>query len=145
MQAEARLPNVTLVERVADDELEQFLSAADIWLIPYRANVAGVSVPSRFYNLLAAGRPVILVSEPEAEAALIVAEDDLGWVVKPGEPGDLAEAIRVASRTAISPMAARAVAVAGNFDLRPRDGRLSPRRRRNCCGGVKEAPVMKER
>jgi hypothetical protein len=46
---------------------------------------------------------------------LVVAEDDLGWVVKPGEPGDLAEAIRVASGTAISPMAACAVAVAGNF------------------------------
>jgi len=115
LQAEARLPNVTLVDRVADGELEQFLSAADIWLIPYRANVAGVSVPSRFYNLLAAGRPVILASEPEAEAALIVTENDLGWVVKPGEPGDLAAAIRVASRTGISPMAARAVAVAGNF------------------------------
>jgi colanic acid biosynthesis glycosyl transferase WcaI len=115
LQVEARLPNVTLIDRVADGELEQLLSAADIWLIPYRANVAGVSVPSRFYNLLAAGRPVILVSEPEAEAALIVAEDDLGWVVKPGEPLDLAQAIRTASRTGLSSMAARAVAVAGNF------------------------------
>jgi colanic acid biosynthesis glycosyl transferase WcaI len=48
MQAKANLPNITLVERVTDDELEEFLSAADIWLIPYRRNVAGVSVPSRF-------------------------------------------------------------------------------------------------
>ena len=64
MQAEARLANVTLVERVPDGNLEQLLSAADIWLIPYRKNVAGVSIPSRFYNLLAVGRPVVLVSEP---------------------------------------------------------------------------------
>ena len=53
-------------------DLEAFLSAADVWLIPYRRNVAGVSVPSRFYNLLAVGRPVILVSEADAEAALTV-------------------------------------------------------------------------
>ena len=66
---------------------KQFLSAADVWLIPYRKNVAGVSVPSRFYNLLAVGRPVILVSEPDAEAALTVTENDLGWVVPPGTAG----------------------------------------------------------
>ena len=68
LQSEAGLPNVTLVDRVEDGELEQLLSAADIWLIPYRKNVAGVSVPSRFYNLLAVGRPAIVVSEPDAEA-----------------------------------------------------------------------------
>jgi hypothetical protein len=74
-------------------------------------------VPSRFYNLLAVGRPVILVSEPEAEAALIVAENHLGWVVKPGASDELAQAIRLASRAEISPMAERAVAAAGNFVL----------------------------
>jgi glycosyltransferase involved in cell wall biosynthesis len=117
LQAEAKLANVTLVDRVADAELEAFLSAADVWLIPYRRNVAGVSVPSRFYNLLAVGRPVILVSEPEAEAALIVAESRLGWVVMPGASGELAETIRAASRTAASPMAERAMAAAENFAL----------------------------
>jgi len=70
MQAGANLPNVSLVERVPEQDLEAFLSAADAWLIPYRKDLAGVSVPSRFYNLLAIGRPVILVSEANAEAAL---------------------------------------------------------------------------
>jgi glycosyltransferase involved in cell wall biosynthesis len=115
LQAEAKLANVTLVDRVADAELEAFLSSADVWLIPYRRNVAGVSVPSRFYNVLAVGRPVILVSEPEAEAALIVAENRLGWVVMPGASGELAEAVRAASRSEASPMAARAVAAAGSY------------------------------
>ena len=72
MQSDAKLPNVTLVERVPEQDLEEFLSAADVWLIPYRKDLAGVSVPSRFYNLLAIGRPVILVSEANAEAALTV-------------------------------------------------------------------------
>ena len=79
MQSEAKLSNVTLIDRVADGDLDTLLSATDVWLIPYRNNVAGVSVPSRFYNLLAVGRPVILVSEPEAEAALTVTENRLGW------------------------------------------------------------------
>jgi glycosyltransferase involved in cell wall biosynthesis len=115
MQSEARLPNVTLIERVEDGDLDAFLSAANIWLIPYRNNVAGVSVPSRFYNLLAVGRPVILVSEPEAEAALTVSENNLGWVVMPGMPDQLAKAIRAAASSSDSSMAENAVAAAANF------------------------------
>jgi glycosyltransferase involved in cell wall biosynthesis len=95
MQEQAQLPNVTLIGRVPESHLEQFLSAADIWIIPYRKNVAGVSVPSRFYNLLAVGRPVLIISEPEAEAALTVSEHDLGWVVPPGDVVKLAETIRM--------------------------------------------------
>lgn len=115
MQSTDRLANVTLVDRVADSDLDALLSSADIWLIPYRKNVAGVSVPSRFYNLLAAGRPVILISEPEAEAALTVKENGLGWVVAPGRPDQLADAIRLAPRSQDAAMAERAVAAARTF------------------------------
>src|SRR4051812_45196072 len=116
MQSEANLPNVSLIDRVEDRDLEAFLSAANVWLIPYRKDVAGVSVPSRFYNLLAVGRPVILVSEPEAEAALIVTNDNLGWVVTPGMSDQLANAIRTASISVDSSMPERVVAVARGFN-----------------------------
>ncbi|MCP1764497.1 glycosyltransferase family 4 protein [Bradyrhizobium japonicum] len=116
LQAEANLPNVSFVARVADAELEAFLAAANLWIIPYRKDVAGVSVPSRFYNLLAVGRPVALVSEPEAEAALTVVENGLGWVVTPGRADQLADAIRAASRCDAAAMAERAVKAAGRFD-----------------------------
>lgn len=116
LQADANLPNVSFVARVEDAELEAFLAAADIWIIPYRKDVAGVSVPSRFYNLLAVGRPVVLVSEPEAEAALTVVENGLGWVVTPGRADQLAAAIRAASASCDSAMAERAVKAASKFD-----------------------------
>jgi glycosyltransferase involved in cell wall biosynthesis len=116
LQAVANLPNVSFVPRVEDAELEAFLAAADVWIIPYRKNVAGVSVPSRFYNLLAVGRPVILVSEPEAEAALTVVESGLGWVVPPGRADELARAVRAAAAADPTAMAERAVKAAARFD-----------------------------
>ncbi len=116
LQAEANLPNVSFVARVADAELEAFLAAANLWIIPYRKDVVGVSVPSRFYNLLAVGRPVALVSEPEAEAALTVVENGLGWVVTPGRADQLADAIRAASRSGDDAMAERPVKTASRFD-----------------------------
>ena len=117
MQAEAGLANVTLVDRVEDDQLEAFLSAADVWIIPYRRNVAGVSVPSRFYNLLAIGRPVILVSEPDAEAALTVTEHDVGWVVEPGNADELAKAVSRAARSVDPQRAERAAEISRQFDF----------------------------
>jgi glycosyltransferase involved in cell wall biosynthesis len=117
MQADAGLPNVTLVDRVADAQLETFLSAADVWIIPYRRNVAGVSVPSRFYNLLAIGRPVILVSEPDAEAALTVTEHDVGWVVTPGRADELADVVRRAAVSEYPQRAERATEVSKRFDF----------------------------
>lgn len=95
--AASPLDNVTLIERVPEAELETFLSAADIWLIPYRKNNTGVSVPSRIYNLFAVGRPVIICSEPNAEAALLVREHDLGWVVEPEKPNSIARAVTLAA------------------------------------------------
>jgi glycosyltransferase involved in cell wall biosynthesis len=117
MQSEAKLPNVSLVERVPEQDLEAFLSAADVWLIPYRKDLAGVSVPSRFYNLLAIGRPVILVSEANAEAALTVTEHGIGWVVEPGKSDDLAAAIRSASLSVDLPMRERAVTVSQRYNF----------------------------
>lgn len=117
LQSGAGLPNVTMVDRVEDDQLETFLSAADVWIIPYRKNVAGVSVPSRFYNLLAIGRPVILVSEPSAEAALIVAEHDIGWVVPPEDPAELAKAVSTAAYSHDPQRAGRATEISRRFDF----------------------------
>jgi len=117
MQAEAKLPNVTLVDRVEDEQLETFLSAANAWIIPYRKNVAGVSVPSRFYNLLAIGRPVILISEVDAEAALTVTEQDVGWVVPPGRADELAETIRRAANSEDPRRAERATEISRRFDF----------------------------
>jgi glycosyltransferase involved in cell wall biosynthesis len=99
-QAASSLRNVTLIERVPEAELETFLSAADIWIIPYRKNNTGVSVPSRIYNLLAVGRPVIICSEPDAEAAILVREHDLGWVVQPEKPASIAEVVALAASAA---------------------------------------------
>jgi glycosyltransferase involved in cell wall biosynthesis len=115
MQASEKLPNVTLAERVPEEKLEAFLSAANVWLIPYRKDLAGVSVPSRFYNLLAIGRPVILVSETGAEAALTVTEHKLGWVVEPADAAGLAAAIRDASSSDMASIGERAVIAAQRY------------------------------
>ena len=97
LQAADKLDNITLLDPVPQDELVELLSSADVWIIPYRRNIAGVSVPSRLYNLLAVGRAVIVAAESGSEAALVINEENVGWVVPPEDPRQLADAIRVAA------------------------------------------------
>ncbi|MCK1743573.1 glycosyltransferase family 4 protein [Bradyrhizobium sp. 139] len=93
LQASEKLENVTLLDPVPENELAEFLSMADAWVIPYRRNVAGVSIPSRLYNFLAVGRAVIVGTEANSEAGLAVMEEDIGWVVPPEDPARLGQAI----------------------------------------------------
>jgi glycosyltransferase involved in cell wall biosynthesis len=93
-QRAACLPNVTLVARVAENDLEKFLAAANVWIIPYRRGMSGISSPSRLYNLLAVGRPVIALSESDAEYGLMLSEHRAGWVVEPENSAELAQIIR---------------------------------------------------
>lgn len=115
--ARERLDNVTMLNPVPDEELIEFLSAADVWLIPYRRNIAGVSIPSRLYNLLAVGRPVIVAAEPHSEAAIALREEGIGWVVPPEDPPQLAQIIREAAmdRGATKQKGLRAAVVAQKY------------------------------
>lgn len=98
LQEAERLANVTIVEAVSEADLGAFLMAGDLWMIPYKGGMAGVSVPSRFYNLLALGKPVITLAEASADHSLIITESDIGWVVPPGAASELAETLRSIAR-----------------------------------------------
>jgi glycosyltransferase involved in cell wall biosynthesis len=117
LQAASPIPNVTLVERVADSELENFLSAGDVWIVPYRSNNTGVSVPSRIYNIFAIGRPIIICSEADSEAAILLREENIGWVTPPEDPQALARTIELAASNAAAAQESghRAVLVASRY------------------------------
>jgi len=94
---EKGLTNVSVVPPCSDDELESYLNACDIALISFRSGMAGVSVPSRMYNVMAAGKPILAVADPESEIAQVVSEEAIGVVVPPEDSRALAAAILAAA------------------------------------------------
>lgn len=91
--ADTGLTNISVVPPCSDDELEAYLNACDIALISFRGGMAGVSVPSRMYNVMAAGKPILAVADAESEIALVVSEEAIGVVVPPDDSRQLAAAI----------------------------------------------------
>jgi glycosyltransferase involved in cell wall biosynthesis len=71
-------------------------NACDIAINTLSSGMTGIAVPSRTYNVLAAGKPLLAVCEDDSELALVVREEEIGWVVPPSRPDLIASTLREA-------------------------------------------------
>ncbi len=88
-----QLPNVSLVPNQPRDSLSALLNACDISAISFVPGMAGISVPSRMYNVLAAGKPLVASTDETSELSVVIREEGVGWVVTPGDSAAMARAI----------------------------------------------------
>ena len=90
--AELGLDNVTLLPGVPHEQITALLAAADVCLVPLRdVPLFSAFIPSKMFEYLAAGKPV--VGAVAGEAAQILGEAG-AWVVPPADSAALAAAIR---------------------------------------------------
>jgi colanic acid biosynthesis glycosyl transferase WcaI len=80
------LTNVTVLDPRPRSEQNDFLNACDVAVVSLVRQMIGVSMPSRTYNILAVGKPILAMTEEGSELAQVVMEDDLGWIVPPEDP-----------------------------------------------------------
>lgn len=113
-KAAVNVPNMTVLPHQPRERLPFLLTAGDVSVISMMPGMSGISVPSRLYNVLAAGRPIIAVVDETSEIARVVSEEQIGWVVAPGDVPALLNAIRQASQAGalLTQMGERARAVA---------------------------------
>lgn len=76
-----RLTSVIVEHPVPRHEQSELLSASDVSVVPLIPGMFGLGVPSRTYNVLAAGRPLLAVSHPDSEIARLIREERVGWIV----------------------------------------------------------------
>lgn len=91
---EGTLNNATLIDYLPRSDLPVSLNACDIAVISFCDGMAGVSVPSRMYNIMAAGKPIIALTDTCSELARVISEENIGWVVAPGDVSALCEIIK---------------------------------------------------
>lgn len=83
--------NVSVLPRQDRTKLNELLNAADAAVIGFVPGMVGLSVPSRMYNLMAAGKPIIALAEPEHELSQVIAETGCGWRIDPDDAAGLAD------------------------------------------------------
>jgi glycosyltransferase involved in cell wall biosynthesis len=90
------LDNVTFHPARPREEIPGLLASADIAIVPLKRRLIG-AVPSKLYEAMASGLPVVLVAE--GEPADIVRSTGSGIVVAPGDIDGLAGAVRQLARS----------------------------------------------
>ncbi len=107
------LKNTTFLGNRPRSYQPDFLNACDIGLSSLVSGMKGISVPSRIYNILAAGKPILAIGELDSEIGLLVKEEKVGWIVPPGQPDQIVNIILEAytKPTTLSEMGKRGRAV----------------------------------
>lgn len=73
--------------------LARSLSVADVHLVTLRPVLEGCVVPSKFYGVLAAGRPTIFIGAKNGELANVVENEGVGYVVEQGDSKALVDTL----------------------------------------------------
>ena len=89
----ARLPNVRFSGYQPKERVPEVLATGDIHLVPLKKGLGRVSVPSKTYSILAAGRPVLAAIDPGTEVPRMLAASGGGVAVAPDDPAAFREAL----------------------------------------------------
>ena len=83
--AENNFKNISYGGSYPRSEKNLFLSASDVSIISLSKNMTGLGVPSKTYDSLAAGRPLLVISDINSDIAQLVIKHNIGWVCPPGD------------------------------------------------------------
>ena len=92
---EENLRNVLFLPYQPKDFIRYSLNAADVHLVVNQKGIKGVSVPSKIYGVMAAGKPVLGVLEQGSEVDRLIAESGCGVRVEPQDYAGIARSIKL--------------------------------------------------
>ncbi len=75
---EENISNARMFPFVPVAQFSDMLASADVSLVALEPGAEGLGVPSKFYNILASGRPTVALVAPGSEVAHVLAENDCG-------------------------------------------------------------------
>lgn len=89
----AGVANVKFAGYQPRDRVAEVLASGDIHVVPLRAGLGAVSVPSKTYSILAASRPVVAAIDEGTEVTRILQQSGAGISVPPDAQSEFARAI----------------------------------------------------
>jgi len=88
-----KIPNVSFVPFQPKETIKYSLNAADLHLVVNQKGIKGVSVPSKIYGVMAAGKPILGVLEEGSEARLLIEKSKSGIAVEPNSYREIVQSI----------------------------------------------------
>ena len=94
MAHERNCQNVRFLPFRPAEEVPYVMAAGDLHVVTVKRGLEGVVVPSKVYNILAAGRPLLAIATNLTEVARFAERDGCGVAADPDSSSAVAEAVR---------------------------------------------------
>ena len=78
IQAQKKLPNLKILDFQATKLFPHVLAAVDIGVVTLEINATDLSVPSKTFDLMSAGKPILSIASNDSELAAIIATNHIG-------------------------------------------------------------------
>lgn len=73
------LKNVFLFNSKPRNEQNAFLNSCDIGLVTLCEGMFGLGVPSKVYNIMSAGKPILYIGDKRSEIDNYISQNEIGW------------------------------------------------------------------
>lgn len=83
------LLNVNFCGSYKRNEQNRILNECDLAIITLAEGMRGLGVPSKTYNILAAGKPILFIGDLTSEVALLIKEHQIGYCFAPTDKDNL--------------------------------------------------------
>ena len=93
-EAAKNCPNIRFLPFRPVSEIPAVMAAGDLHVVTINRGLEGIVVPSKLYNILAHGRPVLAVASDKSEVARLVRAYQCGIVADPDDAAQLTHAVR---------------------------------------------------
>ena len=80
-----RMNNVVFHGAYLRSKQSEVINSCDMALVTLAEGMFGLGVPSKTYNIMAAGKALMFIGEPDSEIGLLVNEKKIGYVFKPDD------------------------------------------------------------
>ena len=74
-----KITNVSFMNSFHRSQQNLFLNACDVAIVSLYDAMLGLGVPSKSYNIMAAGKPILYLGNKNGEIGLVVKENKVGW------------------------------------------------------------------
>lgn len=95
---QSALDNVVFLPFQPRERFGEMLAAADASLVTLNAQSSSFSLPSKTFNIMASARPILAITPPDSEIAVLVADGQCGVNVPLGQPKEAVAVIRAWQR-----------------------------------------------
>lgn len=77
--ASNQMNNVSFYDSFKRNEQNDVLAQCDLAIVTLASGMCGLGVPSKTYNIMAAGKPILFLGDAESEVSLMIEESNIGY------------------------------------------------------------------